>query len=34
MRVPHTALVALANGQKFMVMRNTGQPFEPKLRSA
>ena len=31
MKVPHQALVALANGQKFKLMRNVGQPFEPKL---
>ena len=31
MKVPHKALVALANGERFVVMRNIGQPFEPKL---
>ena len=31
MKIPHNALVALANGEKFVVMRNTGQPFEPRL---
>jgi protein required for attachment to host cells len=31
MRVPHKALVALANGERFLLMRNVGQPFEPKL---
>jgi protein required for attachment to host cells len=31
MKVPHTALVALANGERFLLMRNVGQPFEPKL---
>ena len=31
MKVPHQALVVLANGEKFRVMRNVGQPFEPKL---
>ena len=31
MRIPHRALVALANGEKFVLMRNVGQPFEPKL---
>ena len=31
MKVPHKALVALANGERFLVMRNVGQPFEPKL---
>ena len=31
MKVPHQALVALANGERFLLMRNVGQPFEPKL---
>lgn len=31
MKVPHQALVALANGEKFVLMRNVGQPFEPQL---
>jgi protein required for attachment to host cells len=31
MKVPHRALVALANGERFLLMRNLGQPFEPKL---
>ena len=31
MKGPHLALVALANGEKFVLMRNVGQPFEPKL---
>lgn len=31
MRIPHNALVALANGEKFVVMRNTGLPLEPQL---
>jgi protein required for attachment to host cells len=31
MRVPQNALVALANGERFVLMRNVGQPFEPKL---
>lgn len=31
MKVPYRALVALANGEKFVLMRNVGQPFEPKL---
>lgn len=31
MKVPHQALVALANGEKFVVMRNVGQAFEPRL---
>ena len=32
MKVPHKALVALANGERFVMMRNVGQPFEPKLQ--
>jgi protein required for attachment to host cells len=32
MRIPHKALVALANGERFMLMRNVGQPLEPKLQ--
>ena len=31
MKIPHNALVALANGEKFVVMRNIGQPLEPRL---
>ena len=31
MRIPHNALVALANGEKFLVMRNVGLPLEPRL---
>ena len=31
MKIPHNAHVALANGQKFVVMRNVGQPLEPKF---
>ena len=31
MRIPHKALVALANGEKFVLMRNVGGAFEPKL---
>lgn len=31
MKIPHQALVALANGERLIVMRNVGQPFEPKL---
>jgi len=31
MKIPHQALVALANGEKFVLMRNVGQPLEPKL---
>ena len=33
MKVPHGALVALANGERFKLMRNIGQPFEPKLEA-
>ena len=31
MKIPHQALVALANGEHFVLMRNVGQPLEPKL---
>jgi protein required for attachment to host cells len=31
MKIPHKALVALANGERFVLMRNVGQAFEPKL---
>jgi len=31
MKVPHHALVALANGERLVIMRNVGQAFEPKL---
>ena len=31
MKVPHNALVALANGERFVLMRNVGMAFEPKL---
>jgi protein required for attachment to host cells len=32
MKVPPQALVALANGERFVLMRNVGQTFEPKLQ--
>lgn len=31
MRIPHNAQIAIANGERFLLMRNTGQPFEPRL---
>jgi protein required for attachment to host cells len=31
MKIPHNAYVVLANGERFVLMRNAGQPFEPKL---
>jgi protein required for attachment to host cells len=31
MKIPHKAHVALIDGQRFVLMRNAGQPFEPKL---
>jgi protein required for attachment to host cells len=31
MKIPNNALVALANGEKFLVMRNIGQPFALRL---
>ncbi|MXP40450.1 attachment protein [Altererythrobacter soli] len=32
MKVSPGALVALANGERFVLMRNVGQAFEPKLQ--
>lgn len=31
MKVPHMAHVALVDGERFVLMRNVGQIFEPKL---
>ena len=31
MKVPPRALVALANGERFVLMRNVGEAFHPKL---
>jgi protein required for attachment to host cells len=31
MKVPRRALVALANGKRFVLMRNVGEMFEPRL---
>lgn len=31
MKVPRLALVALANGHRFVLMRNVGEVFEPRL---
>ena len=31
MKIPHNAHVAIANGERFLLLRNTGQPFEPSL---
>ncbi|MXO65445.1 host attachment protein [Altericroceibacterium endophyticum] len=31
MKCPHQALVALVDGERFLLMRNVGQIFEPKL---
>ncbi len=31
MKIPHNALVAVADGERFRLMRNTGPIFEPKL---
>lgn len=31
MKVPHKAHVAVLDGETFLLFRNTGQPFEPKL---
>ena len=33
MKVPHLALVALANGERFKLMRNVGPPLEPRLKA-
>jgi protein required for attachment to host cells len=30
-KIPHQALVALANGEQFVLLRNVGGAFEPKL---
>jgi len=32
MKIPPRALIALANGERFVLMRNVGQAFEPKLQ--
>lgn len=34
MKLPHKAHVAIVDGENFTVMRNGGQPFEPKLEGA
>ena len=31
MKLPHNAHVAVADGNRFMFLKNTGQIFEPKL---
>lgn len=31
MKCPHNAHVALVDGERFVLLRNDGQPFEPKL---
>ena len=31
MNIPHKALVALANGERFVLMRNVGQALDPRL---
>ena len=31
MKIPHDAKIAVANGEKFLLLRNAGEPFEPKL---
>ncbi|MGX7894059.1 baeRF12 domain-containing protein [Tsuneonella sp. HG222] len=33
MKIPHRALVAVANAERFLLLRNIGQPFEPKLEA-
>ena len=32
MNIPHNAYIAIANGEKFLLMQNTGKPLEPSLR--
>ncbi len=34
MKCPHNAHVALVDGERFVILRNTGQMFEPKLEQA
>ena len=34
MRLPTNAHVAIVDGENFIVMRNSGQPLEPKLGAA
>lgn len=34
MKLPHKAHVAIVDGENFTLMRNAGQPFEPKLEGA
>lgn len=34
MRLPSNAHVAIVDGENFIVMRNTGQPLEPRLGAA
>ena len=34
MKLPHKAHVAIVDGTNFTLMRNAGQPFEPKLEGA
>ena len=33
MKLPHNAHVAIVDGERFVVMQNTGKPFEPKLEN-
>ena len=30
-RIPKNAQIVIANGERFLLMRNAGQPFDPKL---
>ncbi len=34
MKLPHKAHVAIVDGENFVLMHNSGQPFEPKLEGA
>ncbi|ABC64961.1 host attachment protein [Erythrobacter litoralis] len=33
MKVPHNAHVAIVDGERFILMQNTGKPFEPELKT-
>lgn len=33
MKLPHNAYVAIVDGENFILMQNTGQPFEPSLEN-
>ena len=33
MKVPHNSHVAIVDGERFILMQNTGSPFEPELKT-